>query len=427
MKILYLTWGEAPSLTGIYGGQVVSMLEAARSMQPNLDVHLHVATPIVNRMLVEARFGYPAQLKRFQQTLANKGIRSSVQHLLVPPLSYYANKIEAVFYLKPYLSGLVRRIEALKPDIVHCRAYWATRAALAARKLSAHPFKVVFDPRGHVPEEGRFKRPRLFTAHSLAYWNGVERRLLNSADRVVCVTEQMQTNYQEKHGWDAHNAVVIPTMASLEVFAPRRSRAEAKQATGLPADGVVFGYSGALGNSDWHDVSRLVALHQANRHQDPRAAMLIVTRSNHEAIRQAFQAGQAETGLYLQRADSLTAVSNLLNAMDVAVLPYRDSSNAIEDYLASSLIGVKTAEYLAAGLPVVVNQVLKSAQALVEARQVGLAFQSGQEEAVWRSIQGLLQDAGLIERCRVTASDVFSTENNVRKYLALYAALCTPA
>jgi glycosyltransferase involved in cell wall biosynthesis len=84
------------------------------------------------------------------------------------------------------------------------------------------------------------------------------------------------------------------------------------------------------------------------------------------------------------------------------------------------------AEFLAAGMPVLVTSSVGDLEAIVEDNRVGVVLRGDDDDAIAsgaRSLRSLMAEEDLSERCRRVASDNFDVVAGSDRYAAIYERL----
>lgn len=301
--------------------------------------------------------------------------------------------------------------------IVHARGYVPSLIALALKRATGANF--LFDMRGLWPEEkvdaGQWSRRSL--AYRLAKrW---ERRFFERADAIVSLTQAGVAAFPAL-GYAIPPTTpieVIPTCADLARFSPGPK--DPQLLTRLRLHGATV--AGSIGTlSTWYlrgpTLRYLGRLAQALK----QITVLLVTRDDHAALRRdAVAAGIPPNRLVITQA-TFDAMPACLRLMDLGVFFIK----ACLSKQASA--PTKLAEFLASGVPVVINEGIGDSGTIVRTHQVGLVLPDVREETCAASlgtVWALLADASVPARCREVAERVFDLEFGVQRYHALYERL----
>jgi len=294
--------------------------------------------------------------------------------------------------------------------VIHCRSYVAGLIGLVAR--AAARARLIFDMRGFWPEErveGGLWRPegRVFRAAKR-----VERRLLGAADAVVVLTEPARRIVQDGAYGAALSprarVTVIPCCVDVDKFA----RSDVPPAD-LPRTLV---YAGSVGT--WYMLREMLDFHRAARARDPGLRFLILNREGHDLIARAIAAAGAEdVSVAACTPDEVPPHLERAWAGIAFIRPLFSKQGSSP---------TKLGEYLAAGLPVIVNAGVGDVDGLVTAAGVGVvvpAFEPDDYVNAWDRLVTMAGDTGLRARCRETARRRLALADGVARYREVYGTL----
>jgi len=244
-----------------------------------------------------------------------------------------------------------------------------TRTALVANFCARRGIPVVYEAHRPLPKGGVFS----------AFWRG---QFFRAARRpnflgMVSISRQL-TNIFEREGFPTGNTVVAHDAVDLERFTPRLSKAEARAAKGLPAEGAIVCHCGHL-----YKGRGTAELIQCAR-QMPDVLFLFVGGSEGDV--KAHEEEAARLGLSNTRFTGFVPNAEIpayLFAADAVVMPYT-SAVASKDYMSP----MKLFEYLAAGRPIVatdfpsVREILNEENAILVAPDSADALASGLRRAL---------------------------------------------
>ena len=266
---------------------------------------------------------------------------------------------------------LARRVDA---QVVHARSYVA---AVIGRTVAVRVgARFLFDLRGMWPEER--VDGGLWPAGGWRYRvaKRVERGLVREADALVTLTERHARNFSRL-------VTVIPCGVEPERFA------EPNQHTVSPGPIPLLIYAGSLG-----------------------------TRYRGDAMK-AFAAHRGYTLWVLTGTASALVPTALARAWAGLCFVEPGTSGA-------GVWPVKVSEYLAAGLPVVVNAGLGDLDDFIPRHRVGVVVKGFDPVSYadgWERLEALTADPDLRARCRAVAREYLSVERGVAQYRALYDKL----
>ena len=301
--------------------------------------------------------------------------------------------------------------------IIHARSYIPCFVGLPAKWVLGT--KLIFDMRGLMIDElisnGKLDERKLW-ARFLRYW---EKRAILSADEIVVVSERFKehiSNLPYTRGRRL-KITVIPNCVDFEQYVVRTTLRDEAIAKYLLSQRPVLVYSGSL--TSWQSCETIARFFAALRHQVSDAFLLLVTYDDRNELRAWLQKlGVPDRDYAFVRAIPAD-VPTYLSLGHAGILFRKDE---LLNRVASPL---KFAEYLAAGVPVLLTPGVGDTQDLVAAGQVGLIVgvfseQELKETAV-RVAQFLREDRSAISaRCRATAREQFSLPMAIKKYHDIY-------
>jgi glycosyltransferase involved in cell wall biosynthesis len=87
---------------------------------------------------------------------------------------------------------------------------------------------------------------------------------------------------------------------------------------------------------------------------------------------------------------------------------------------------IKLAEYLAAGMPIIVSENIGDAETIIKKYGVGVIVRNKEYESAIRTLVNLLDTPDIEKRCRLAIAGDLSMESSCMKYMELYQLLATP-
>ena len=259
-----------------------------------------------------------------------------------------------------YGSRLVRRKQI---EMIHARSHIAATIALALKKRFR--LKMIFDVRGLMAEE--YVDADHWRKGSVPYrlTKSMERRALQASDGVVTLTEKIWPVIKDWEGLRGRTVVheVVPCCADLERFCFRAvDRDRQRNLLGVK-DQFVLVYSGSVGG--WYLADKMADFFVALLKQKPDSHFLWLSGGSHELIERLMLERGVDADRFSARAVAPAEVSSYLSAADAGIAFYKPTLSR----LATS--PVKVAEYLACGLPVIINAGVGDSDTLISEQRVG--------------------------------------------------------
>ncbi|MDT7540299.1 MAG: hypothetical protein QOE33_203 [Acidobacteriota bacterium] len=302
-------------------------------------------------------------------------------------------------------------------EMVHARSHVPAAMALALKREFGT--KMIFDVRGLLAEE--YADAGHWRAGSFKYklTKRMERRFLRAADGVVTLTEAIWEIIKEWEGLRGRTVAheVIPCCADLARFQFDESARERVRAELNVENSFVIVYSGSIGgwylNDEMADFFAALTAERADAH------FLWLTPRGHDTVRALMTARGIGEERYTVRAAQSEEVASYLSAADAGLAFIKPCFSK----LASS--PTKTAEYLACGLPVVLNAGVGDSDVLVTREHVGALVENFSVEDYRRAARTI--DAMLSRReatrqhTRAVATRLFDVRRTgLERYASLY-------
>ena len=301
--------------------------------------------------------------------------------------------------------------------LVHARGYVVAVIALVLSRMCGGAF--LFDMRGFWVDEkvdaGHWRRDGVL--YVVGQW--FERRFFQSADGIVSLTHAGVRSFPSL-GCELrpHVAVeVIPTCVDLQRFQSAPKDPDLLRTLDLGGR-TVAGCVGTLSN--WYlrrDTLDYVAFLSS---QLDHLRVLIVTRDDHERLRaDAEQCGVPADRLVLVRAE-FRDMPSLVGLIDVGVFFIKAC------FSKKASAATKLGEFLACGVPVVINDGIGDSGSIVRDHSAGVVLPELSADAFAASIAPLrllLRDPETPRRCRGAASQHFDLRHGTAAYRRLYRAL----
>nr|MBI3612115.1 glycosyltransferase family 4 protein [Nitrospirota bacterium] len=307
--------------------------------------------------------------------------------------------------------GLVAALSVVvryRVKIIHSRSYIAALMAWILQRLMGVRF--IFDMRAFWADE-RAESGSL-AGGGLVYRvvKRLERRFLSDADEVVILTEAARSVVNQQAGLTVRRLSVVPTCVDLARFVSQSDRPRDRTAP-------VFVYAGSI--ASWYLPEEMLRLFARARERFPRARFLMLTRQRREAEKE-LASWKFPDGAVTLLSVSHDQVSAQLAQADVGLAFYKPGPSR------SGTCPTKIGEYLAMGLPVVVNCGVGDVEEIVGKNDVGAVIRAFTPEAYDQAIQrleSLWADPMLSARCRRVAETYFSLQLGMDRYWSIYQRL----
>lgn len=309
-----------------------------------------------------------------------------------------------------------RLVRRNRVEMVHARGHIPATIALALKKQFG--IKMLFDLRGLMAEE--YVDARHWPAGGLRYrvTKATERRIFAATDAVVTLTERIWPIIKEWDGLkdrDVHHAV-IPCCVDLSLFRfSEQERAKLRAELDL-GDQFTLVYSGSL--DGWYLTEEMADFFASVVRKRNDAHLLWLTTGSQERVRHLMETRGIGERNFSVRSVSSSAVPSYLAAGDVGIAFIKRCVSK----LASS--PTKNGEYLACGLPIVINAGIGDSDALVNHWQAGVLLEDFSDrhfDDAYTAIEKLARDPQVKMKTRNVAEKLFDLESiGGSRYAALY-------
>ncbi len=303
--------------------------------------------------------------------------------------------------------------------LLHARGTIPAAVAAPVARWTGRPW--LLDLRGVVSEE--YVDGGLWARGSWLHQSVgmIERGLIRRADALVVLTERAAEILTQDRSWRLPAGItpqVIPCCADLEPRPQERGALPGDLAHRLTGR-FVLAYVGSLGT--WYLLEEMVAFYRGLLARKPEAHLLVLTQQEHRALAQ--QALER-----LPRAAEQTTVVSVPPDMVGGYLACAHAGMAFIKPTFSKQFSspTKIGEYLANGVPVVVNEGVGDLDRLVSRSRVGVVLRGLHEAGIAQGVTELLelvQDPALADRCRQAARDHLSADWGRDRYWAIYQRL----
>lgn len=313
-------------------------------------------------------------------------------------------------------SRLVRQNEI---ELVHARSHIPATIALALKRKFGT--KMIFDVRGLMAEE--YVDAQHWPAGGLRFrvTKAAERRIFAATDAVVTLTERIWPIIKESEGLKGREVehAVVPCCVDLSTFrSDDETRAKLRAELGL-GERLTLVYSGSL--DGWYLTEGMADFFASVVRRRADAHLLWLTMGSRERVQQLMSARGISEANFSVRAVAPKDVPAYLAAGDVGISFIKRCFSK----LASS--PTKNAEYLACGLPIVINAGIGDSDRLAQISDAAILVDDVNEqsfERAWLAVQNAIGDPQRKTKARELAQKEFDLVSvGGARYASLYEAL----
>jgi glycosyltransferase involved in cell wall biosynthesis len=308
-----------------------------------------------------------------------------------------------------------RLVQSKQIEMVHARNHIPATIALALKRRFG--LKMIFDVRGLMAEE--YVDANHWKKGSVPYrlTKGMESRALQGSDGVVTLTEKIWPTIKDWKGLRGREVIheVVPCCTDLDRFRFSQNDRDRMRAELNLRDRFVLVYSGSIGG--WYLTDRTADFFVTLLKRKPNGHFLWLTGGDQGLVEQLMSDRGVSPDQFTVCNVATDDVSGYLSAADVGIAFYKPTFSR----LATS--PVKVSEYLACGLPVIVNAGVGDSDTFVAAQKVGAVvndFNDDEYERALATIESLLA-GGISARSRAAAENYFDVRSvGLERYSRLY-------
>jgi glycosyltransferase involved in cell wall biosynthesis len=427
-RVLFTTWGEDLATSGILGTQVVQRLKNLAKVQSDWQIDYLCAMPIVWKK----RHKQPSsQLTLRIELLERAGVKVHVYYYWLPVRArhfalVWVWPLTPLFF--PWFFTIRRIVQARAIQIVHARAYTGTAVAIRAKAVLGLDTRILFDTRGLYVDEllqlGYIKSGGFL--HKL--WRKCERGMFQRADKIANVNSAFSDLVSRVHNLPDSKIVTIYPTVDMATFRPLRSHQATKDRNArLKQGNLALIYCGDLGGSSYYTVEALFELYSSVKTTFPSATLKIITPQSRNRIMDELHSIHpshlmSEFEVVHTRSAGETALQ--LQSADLALHAYNKGTTRYSEDLSNVGFGIKIAEYLATGLPILINSTVRAGAKLIKSTQSGIVFDFGKISNIDRELERLKEHwLEYSKSAHSTARKYFSEEKNAKKTTRVYAEL----
>ena len=312
-----------------------------------------------------------------------------------------------------------RLVRQKKIELVHARSHIPATIALALKRKFGT--KMIFDVRGLMAEE--YVDAQHWPAGGLRFrvTKAVERRIFAATDAVVTLTERIWPIIKEWEGLQGREVkhAVVPCCVDLASFrSDDEMRAKLRAELRLGAR-LTLVYSGSL--DGWYLTEGMADFFASVVRRRADAHLLWLTTGSRERVQQLMSTRGISEANFSVRAVAPKDMPSYLAAGDVGISFIKRCFSK----LASS--PTKNAEYLACGLPIVINAGIGDSDRLAQISDAAILLDDVNEqsfERAWLAFQNAIGNAQMKAKARELAKQEFDLVSvGGARYASLYESL----
>ena len=358
-----------------------------------------------------------AYIEELDRELKDKGITWLRMRYHDRPkiISTFFDVLSGIFFCLPI-------VKKNKIGIIHARA--EVPAAIALVLSRVFRIKFIYDRRGILAHDyvdgGMWPKNSVVTRIAFKFVNALDKKFLFFSDYIILLTQRIAAIVRDdflRFKFSKEPRIkVIPCCVDIERFKP------ADKERGRLADlsnKFILTYAGSLGN--WYMLSEMIDFYIRLKAVKSEAHLVIATLSDHAMVENTLRSKKLLQSEYTLTGRKYRDMPELIASADAAIMFIKPVYSKIAS------CPTKFGEFLASGVPIVINSGIGDTEDIINEKKVGVVVKGFTEGDYRDSVERLLrlkaEGEVLRQRCRETAINYFSLEDGVNKYLEVYNAL----
>ncbi|PWG81031.1 glycosyltransferase [Pararcticibacter amylolyticus] len=401
-EVCYFLYNERPS-SGLINSQVLSLLKEIKSSSLDLNI------TVVAFWQFWIYFKYRAELAEMTSKLRGMGVRVKSFPFAIPERFFFSNRFPLM--LARVLVSLFVLVSFKKYDVIHSRGYFSSLITSDLKKWLGFP-KILFDGRSLYPLEhitiGTWKE----TDPIFKYWKDLEKRIIENSTYSIGVSRPLVDEL--KRISPKAKVCYIPCCVDTQRLYYSEEQRNLIRDKMDWKDKHVIVYLGSLNIDFWNDINIYGSYFKRIAEIDQSAFFLIVTNSDTEVLKVVLRSSLPVNSFKIisSKYDDLY---KWLSASDAGIQVMKPIADGF------SRLGVKVAEYLACGLPIIVNSNVGGAAAILKEHDTGVELNIEDPElfkSKYMTFIGRFDD--MRQKCMTLAEKEFSIRVVSDRYKKIY-------
>ncbi|MDX1798214.1 MAG: glycosyltransferase, partial [Candidatus Lokiarchaeia archaeon] len=290
-----------------------------------------------------------------------------------------------------------------KVELIHARSFFPAIIGLIVKLFSVSKISLLYDNRGLWIEEGIYLGKWKRNSVKVKVFMWMENIVLKKSDYIVVVSKKFKEFLCGKSNVKIENKIQVISN-NVQIQASGVKSTSRKNET-------TFVYTGSA--AKWYSFGKLVELFLKLNLNFSNARFLILTYETEVFQKIILQQSNLRDKTEIKCVSSEKVYEQILHC-DVGIL-LRE-----ENIFTSVSSPLKFAEYLNAGLPVIVNKGVGDTEEIIYKYNVGVVLDNYNYETAFKELKILLTDPGLTERCIKVAKTEFNQQVAFKQYLEVY-------
>ncbi|MFC2094629.1 glycosyltransferase [Bacteroidota bacterium] len=339
---------------------------------------------------------YDSKISFLPVTIRKKGIIPSW-------LSFFWNASKILY-------SLVRKYNII---LLHARSFKPAFLSIIIKTIFKPSIKVIYDNRGLYIDELLFGNVISKGSLKEKIYRNIESLIINKCDQMVVVSNAFKSYIIEQ--WGKNNIKINNKTTTI----PNRTQLKFNDADIVSRqkrlkDRIVCVYSGS--SAAWQEIDNFHTFFLLILNRIPATHFKILTYEPEVFINHPPKNTKLAERLSVEKVESCNVKSELINATFGILLRKPDIVNRVS-------APIKFAEYLSAGLPVMLNEGIGDTEQIIKKYNVGVIIKKNDYESAISELQELLNDKDVYLRSLRTAEKEFNINDTFKQYQEIYDKL----
>lgn len=400
IKLLYLTYQENILRSGILYTQVIRMLENMRVKDHDVEITL---LSFLSPMLLWRERN---ELRNLRIRLSESDINLITLPMLIPSFWNWLPQLLIPLWIIPVLLiSLYRGVTT-----IHTRGYCAGfLGCMTARLLNC---RIVFDPRGPFADEMVMNRTWNREGRTYRIWRRLEGWLIKRSDAVIGVTPEFRDEYRER---GAREAFFVPNRADTQRFAAANRVYHSISQSAAVTKPCTLLFIGEM-HAVWNDPGLVIQHYTTLNQLKLDARLRLITRASFDTVQQLLLANGVDPGRVEHLSGNPEDMPRLMQGSSLGLI-----FRAVDVH---SSWPVKIAEYLAAGIPLIVDKSMRGLPVdIIHRNRLGFVADSDNLQT-YEQVADIMESwSTWSQRCIEYAQRRLDIGSTSRQYLRVYRRL----
>jgi glycosyltransferase involved in cell wall biosynthesis len=308
------------------------------------------------------------------------------------------------------LHSIVRKYDIM---LLHARSFNPAFLAIIIKIIFKPSIKVIYDNRGLYIDELIFRNALSKGSLKEKIYRTIEMIIINKCDQMVVVSNVFKSYIVEQLGKRNKNIIsktsMIPNRTQINfndsdnVFRQKRTK-----------DRTICVYSGS--SASWQGTDDFYKVFSIILNRIPTTYFKILTYEPELFLNHPPENIKLAERLMVEKVEFCNVKSELINATFGIHLRKSDVVSRVS-------APIKFAEYLSAGLPVILREGIGDTEQVIKKYNVGVIIKKNDYESAISELQELLNDKDVYHRCLRIADKEFNINISFKQYQEIYDKL----